>query len=95
MNDLARSERDIQSILNNMPDVFYRTDIQSIVTLMSPSVRDVLGYQPEEMISKPLADFYCTPSDREKILTALHEGKVRQNWLKPVLRTRMAQAAGY
>lgn len=80
MKDLARSRNDIESILNNMPDVFYRTDMLGIVTLMSPSVKSVLDYEPEEMIGKPLSDFYCSPDDREKILASLHEGqgKARQ-----------------
>jgi len=75
MTDLARSRSDIESILNNMPDVFYRTDMQGLVTLMSPSVKDALGYEPEEMMGKPLADFYCTPSDRETVLASLKEGQ--------------------
>jgi len=74
MNDLARSKNDIESILNNMPDIFYRTDMQGVVTLMSPSVKEALDYTPEEMIGKPLADFYCTPSDRGKIIKALEDG---------------------
>jgi PAS domain S-box-containing protein len=75
MRDLARSQRDIASILDNMPDVFYRTDLQGMITLMSPSCEEVLGYAADEMIGRPLASFYCTPSEREKILNALKEGK--------------------
>lgn len=75
MHDLARSKDDIESILSNMPDVFYRTDMQGIVTLMSPSAEKVLGFKPEEMIGKPLADFYCSPSDRVNILKALAKGQ--------------------
>ncbi len=86
MHDLARSKNDIESILNNMPDVFYRTDMQGIVTLMSPSVKDVLGFTPEEMIGKPLADFYCTPSDREKILKALQESNGKASQVEACLK---------
>lgn len=75
MRELANSQRDIESILHNMPDVFYRTDLQGFVTLMSPSCEEVLGYTPDEMIGRPLASFYCTPAEREKILAALHAGK--------------------
>jgi len=75
MRDLARSQHDIESILDNMPDVFYRTDLQGLITLMSPSCEEVLGYAADEMIGRPLASFYCTPSEREKILNALQEGK--------------------
>jgi len=80
MRDLARSRSDIESILNNMPDVFYRTDTEGLISLMSPSVTDVLGYEPEEMLGQPLASFYCTPADREKILLELNkdQGKAFQ-----------------
>lgn len=74
MRDLARSQNDIESILDNMPDVFYRTDLQGVITLMSPSCEEVLGYTSDEMVGRPLASFYCRPSEREKILNALKEG---------------------
>jgi len=88
MKDLARSKNDIESILNNMPDVFYRTDIQGIVTLMSPSVKDVLDFTPEEMIGKPLSDFYCTPSDRERILKALEDGQGKAAQVEACLKNK-------
>jgi len=75
MRDLARSRHDIESILDNMPDVFYRTDMQGLITLMSPSCKETLGYEADEMMGQPLAGFYCTPSEREIILNALKEGK--------------------
>ena len=71
---LAHSLADIQSILKNMPDVFYRTDMNGIITMVSPSCQAELGFTPEEMIGRPLTDFYCNPKDREKVLEALIEG---------------------
>jgi diguanylate cyclase (GGDEF)-like protein/PAS domain S-box-containing protein len=85
MRDLARSQRDIASILDNMPDVFYRTDLQGVITLMSPSCEEVLGYAADEMIGQPLASFYCKPSEREKILNALAEGKGRARHVEACL----------
>lgn len=86
MRDLAKSQRDIESILQNMPDVFYRTDLQGLITLMSPSCQEVLGYAADEMIGRPLADFYCTPTEREKILKALQEGKGQARHVEACLR---------
>ncbi len=86
MRDLARSQRDIESILNNMPDVFYRTDLQGLVTLMSPSCKEVLGYEADEMIGQPLANFYCTPAEREKILLAIQEGKGKARLVEACLK---------
>lgn len=86
MRDLAKSQRDIESILNNMPDVFYRTDLQGLITLMSPSCEGVLGYEADEMIGQPLANFYCTPAEREKIVMALQEGKGKSRQVEACLR---------
>ncbi len=71
---LAHSQADIASILNNMPDVFYRADMQGVITMMSPSCHEAIGYFPEEMIGRPMADFYCDPEDRERVVQALVEG---------------------
>lgn len=85
MRDLANSQRDIESILNNMPDVFYRTDLQGFITLMSPSCKEVLGYEADEMIGRPLANFYCTPDEREKIVTAIQEGQGKSRQVEACL----------
>ena len=58
---LAHSQADIDSILSNLPDVFYRTDAEGIITMISPSTLEAIGYTPDEMIGKPMADFYHHP----------------------------------
>jgi diguanylate cyclase (GGDEF)-like protein/PAS domain S-box-containing protein len=83
---LASTQADIESILNNLPDVFYRTDMDGIVTLISPSVYENLGYRPEEMIGKPLKDFYRAPEEREKIVQALVEGNGKARHVEAWLR---------
>lgn len=93
MLDLARSRHDIESILENMPDVFYRTDLQGLITLMSPSCKEVLGYEADEMIGRPLSSFYCTPSEREKILNALTEGKGKARHVEACLRHKNGSKA--
>ncbi len=83
---LERSQADLESILSNLPDVFYRTDMQGILTLISSSVVDLLGYTPEETMGKPLSDFYCSSDERHRIVQALidGQGKARQveAWLR-------------
>lgn len=86
IRNLAKSQRDIESILNNMPDVFYRTDLLGLITLMSPSCKDVLGYEADEMIGQALASFYCTPAEREKILVALQMGNGKARLVEACLK---------
>ncbi|MCW8907508.1 MAG: diguanylate cyclase [Sedimenticola sp.] len=80
MSALAESRADIQSILNNMPDVFYRTDMNGTITLISPSCEEALGYTAEEMQGQPMARFYCNPEDRVRVLDELrdNDGKAHQ-----------------
>lgn len=84
--EIARSQQDIESILANMPDIFYRADMNGIVTMISPSVTKALGYTPKEMIGRPLAEFYCSPEEREKVVQALIAGKGKAKQVEAWLR---------
>jgi len=66
--ELEASKAELKSILEQLPDVFYRTDMQGIITMISPSCFDVLGYRQEEMLGSNLADYYETPQARQKIV---------------------------
>ena len=72
---LSESEREFRLIIRNMPDVFYRTDREGRLLMLSPSVTDLSGYSMEEMIGRPLDEFYANPADRERVLRAIENGK--------------------
>ncbi|MEJ2479239.1 MAG: diguanylate cyclase [Acidihalobacter sp.] len=75
---LRESDENFRSMLENMQDVFYRTDAQGITRLVCPAVRNVLGYEAEEIIGQPAADFYPDPDDRNALRDIiLREGTVR------------------
>ena len=88
MSALAESRADIESILNNMPDVFYRTDINGIITLISPSCEEALGYSAKEMQGQPMARFYCNPADRERVIRELRENKGKARQVEACMRHR-------
>ncbi|APZ43306.1 sensor domain-containing diguanylate cyclase [Acidihalobacter ferrooxydans] len=75
---LRESDENFRSMLENMQDVFYRTDAQGITRLVCPAVRNILGYEAEEIIGRPAADFYPNPDDRYGLSQAvLRDGAVR------------------
>ena len=75
---LRESDENFRSMLENMQDVFYRTDAQGITRLVCPAVRNVLGYEADEIIGRPAADFYPDPDDRNELREIiLREGAVR------------------
>ena len=72
--ELEASELELQSIFDQLPDVFYRTNMQGVITKISPSCYDVIGYRPEVMIGTALAYYYKYPEARQKIVQAITEG---------------------
>ncbi|WP_019949298.1 PAS domain S-box protein [Hymenobacter aerophilus] len=71
--ELAAQEEKFRAIFESFQDVYYRTDAQGIITLLSPSVYDMLGYQPEEAIGKFIGDFYVNSQERENLLDQVRE----------------------
>ncbi|MDH5464483.1 MAG: diguanylate cyclase [Thiovulaceae bacterium] len=86
MQELVQSKSDIQSILDNMPDVFYRTDKEGIITMISPSAQNSLGYAPQEMLGVAMSDFYYNPAYRDNVLRALQLGKGKATQVEAALR---------
>ncbi len=75
---LRESDENFRSMLENMQDVFYRTDAHGITRLVCPAVRNVLGYEADEIIGRSAADFYPDPNDRNELREIiLREGSVR------------------
>jgi len=71
--ELLKYEHEHLEIINSMQDVFYRTDMDGRFILVSPSLKNVFGYQSErEVIGKKIEDaVYFDPSDRDIFLNNL------------------------
>lgn len=76
---LAASERELRSILDNMQDTYYRTDIEGRIVRVSKSAEELLGYPIEQLVGRRLADLYCEPGERDEFLRMLEAngGSVR------------------
>ncbi|HUH67105.1 MAG TPA: PAS domain S-box protein [Syntrophales bacterium] len=86
---LKRSEKLYRSVIDNIHDTFYRTDVTGNLIMMSRSGAELFGYDSvDEMISLNVAkSFYFNPEDRNKILSEIEtQGFVKDFEL--VLRRR-------
>lgn len=63
---LRESEEKFRSIFENVQDIYYQTDMQGIITEISPSISRYSGYSREELIGQSSTKVYITPSDRER-----------------------------
>ncbi|OGP59910.1 MAG: hypothetical protein A2V65_07075, partial [Deltaproteobacteria bacterium RBG_13_49_15] len=71
--DLQDSEKKFRDIFNSITDVFYRTDTEGRIQIVSPSVKEIFGYAPEEIIGEKLAKFYINQEQRKDFLEFLNE----------------------
>ena len=69
---LRESESRYRSIIENIQDVYYRTDREGILVQLSPSGSRLLGYESTtEMLGRPNAFFWAKPEQRNELLAQL------------------------
>src|SRR5581483_8244942 len=62
----SAAERRLRVLSEGARDVVVETDLGGVVRYVSPSIRDVLGYAPEEVVGRVAASF-LHPEDRESL----------------------------
>jgi len=73
-------ERKIENILDHMQDIYFRSDNEGRIIMVSSFVEQLLGYNKDELIGKSLADYYYQPDGRERFLEALRETGTVSNY---------------
>jgi PAS domain S-box-containing protein len=69
-DELSRSERHFRSLIENASDTITVVEPDGLIRYKSPSVRRVLGYEPEDLAGKPVVDF-VHPDDRDAVAAGL------------------------
>jgi PAS domain S-box-containing protein len=62
-----------KSIFESFYDVYYRTNLTGEILLVSPSVFERAGYNPEELIGSNVINFYRKIKDHKELLRMLKE----------------------
>jgi diguanylate cyclase (GGDEF)-like protein/PAS domain S-box-containing protein len=65
---LRESEIKYRRIFESFEDLYYQTDENGIIRVLSPSVYRLTGWSPDELIGKPVSDIYVRAEDREELL---------------------------
>jgi PAS domain S-box-containing protein len=86
---LKESEKLYRSVIENIQDVFYRSDKDGNLILASPSWASMLGYNSfDQCLGKSIADvFYWEPEKRKLFLDAVY-AKGRVNDYEVILKTK-------
>jgi PAS domain S-box-containing protein len=87
-NALRESEEKYRAIIDDMQDIFYRTDPEGKITMLSPSAARLAGYDSnDQLVGQDVISVYVDPAGRGRLLATLRErGSVYAYPL--ILRTR-------
>jgi len=102
--DLRRSEADLRAILDNMTDLFFRTDRDGRFCMLSRSADTVLGWPADALLGRSAHDLFLDPGEHGALLAAItaggdsvtdHEFQVRRHdgttaWVAASARARRA-----
>jgi len=69
--ELEQTRAQLSTIMDNLSDTVYQTNMEGDITLISDCVRSLLGYRPDEVIGTKLANYYWSPAEREKVVNAI------------------------
>lgn len=85
---LAHSEHDFRTIINNMADMFYRTDKEGRIIAFSPVAVDIMGYSAEELLNMKMSDCYAFPEERQATLEKIVAGNGKPVMVEGTMRRK-------
>ena len=76
--EAKEAKEKFQNIIQNLTDVYYRSNAEGNFIMLSPSALPTFGYTDmTELIGNPISKLYKNPIEREKLLTIIKkEGKI-------------------
>ena len=85
--DLEKGLDEYRVLVNNSPDLLYRTDLEGRITFVSPSVQRLSGYSVEEATGMNMAEeVYLYPEQRRNLLELLQKNKRVTNFVAQLKR---------
>ncbi len=69
--ELYKSEEKYRTLVNNAPDLRYRTDKKGTIIFISASYYKLSGYSTKEAVGMAMAEIYAFPSQRDAFLSIL------------------------
>ncbi|MDO9253925.1 MAG: PAS domain S-box protein [Bacteroidales bacterium] len=72
-NELRMVAEKYESIFNSFVDLYYRSDLSGNILDLSPSVYQLSGYRPQELVGKSVAHVYADIESRNRMIQLLVE----------------------
>ncbi|MBF0260045.1 MAG: response regulator [Desulfamplus sp.] len=79
--ELYKSEEKYRILIENIPDILYRTDMEGVIIFISRSCESVSGYRVDEVTGRNIKDiFYEVPDERDAFLETIKQNGYVNNY---------------
>ncbi|MFY0598031.1 MAG: PAS domain S-box protein [Cyclobacteriaceae bacterium] len=77
---LKESEEKFRNIFESFQDIYFRCNMDGEITMISPSVRDVLNLTPKSILGKKITEFFISKTKMSQLLKNLYNHKNVKNF---------------
>ena len=79
--ELIESENKFRSIFDTFIDIYYQTDLDGTILMVSPSLKKISGWDPDELIGTNVLELYPDELQRKKFIAELLKKGAVQDYL--------------
>ncbi len=81
---IAVSEKELRNIFHNMQDTYYRIDNEGELVRLSESVKQLLGYEVDELLGTKISDLHAEPGRRLKLIEQMKKVETVKGFEAPL-----------
>lgn len=70
-NQAEKVSQDYQVIMENLPDVFFHTEMNGRITMITPACYEAVGYHPEELLGTKMSQLYVSQDDHDQVMRSV------------------------
>ncbi len=87
---LIASEEKFRTIFESFQDIYFRCNIEGVITMISPSVQEVLGFEPSQVLNTEVADYADKAVQIHRIGKRIYQEKRIRN-VEGTLKTKSGE----
>jgi PAS domain S-box-containing protein len=74
------SKQKYKNIFNSLSDIFFRIDYKGFILIVNPAVKDILGYETDQLIGKHISIFFKDKNEAEKMIEKAVDNEVTKDY---------------
>ena len=83
---LKENEETFRNIFESFQDIYFRCDLDGTITMLSPSLQELTGHDPDDTIHKNITDYYLYNSKTKDLIRQLIRKRRVRNFEATVIK---------